>query len=127
MSEPLKPLYPGEPVTLILPEHVVQVEVEVSRRDGFTVTLSSRGAKTYQSPWSLQEEGISWVRGYHSADSPTVAACRTAQGLSATRDDVLSSTIAEGIKAHDLLAAQAIQYPGWGGFDSEKLHGGKLR
>src|SRR3954470_8175516 len=76
-----KQLTPGDPVTLLLPDHIVQVEVDYSRRGSFTVTLSSRGAKTYESTWRLDEEGISWVGGYHCVDSPAVTACRTAQAL----------------------------------------------
>ena len=76
-----EPLRPGEPVTLVLPDHIVQVEVFESRRDGFMCKLSSRNDKTIDSPWTLDQEGVGWLRGYHAADSPEVLACRTAQAL----------------------------------------------
>lgn len=76
-----EPLRPGDPVTLLLPDHVVMVEVHTSSRKDFTVQLSSRGEKTYTSRWGLDEEGIGWLRGYHTADSREVDAARAAKGL----------------------------------------------
>lgn len=76
-----EPLRPGEPVTLVLPDHIVQVEVFESHRAWFMCKLSSRGAKTIDSPWTLDQEGVGWLRGYYAADSPEVLACRTAQAL----------------------------------------------
>jgi hypothetical protein len=76
-----EPLRPGEPVTLLLPDHVVMVEVNTSSRVDFTVQLSSRGEKTYTSRWGLNEEGVGWLRGYHTADSREVEAARAAKGL----------------------------------------------
>ncbi len=104
----LKPVTPGDPVTLVLPDHVVQVEVVVSFRDCFHVTLSSRGAKTYDSRWPLEEENVSWLRGYHAADSNEIKACRAAQALSPVveaQDDTRTAHNAVQVKARQALAS----------------------
>lgn len=106
MSEPQKQVAPGDPVTLILPEHIVQVEVEVARRGGFSVTLSSRGARTYESSWRLDEEGISWMRGYHAADSQAIAACRAAQGLSSQNEKSVDPDERAKLQQLDKLMSQ---------------------
>lgn len=80
-----EPLRPGEPVTLVLPDHIVQVEVTYSTRVDFVCRLTSRSSKTYDSSWTLDEEGVGWLRGYYQADSPEVQACRTAQALAEKR------------------------------------------
>lgn len=79
-----EPLRPGDPVTLVLPDHVVMATVDVSDRLGFKCVLTSRGSERKQivSNWHLDEEGIGWLRGYFTADSPEVSACRTAAALS---------------------------------------------
>lgn len=81
MSDKPLPMRPGDPVTLLLPDHVVMVEVDTSTRTEFAVVLSSRTEKAYTSKWKLEAEGVDWLRGYHLADSPEVKACRTAQAL----------------------------------------------
>lgn len=75
------PLLPGQPVTLVLPDHVVMVEVTSSERDKFHCTLTTRGGKQIDSIWKLDEESVGWLRGYYLADSPEVNAARTAQAL----------------------------------------------
>ena len=84
----VEPLRPGDPVTLLLPDHVVMVEVDTSSRTYFTVQLSARGEKTYTSRWELHEEGSGWLRGYHTADSREVCAARASSGSGVvTQDD----------------------------------------
>lgn len=80
-TEPRKPLTPGDPVTLILPDHVVMAEVTTSTKDGFGCVLTSRTKKSIVSEHKLKDEGITWLLGYHLADSDEVKACRTAKGL----------------------------------------------
>lgn len=80
-AEPRKPLTPGDPVTLILPDHVVMAEVTMSTKDGFGCVLTSRNKKSVISEHKLKDEGASWLPGYHLADSDEVKACRTAKGL----------------------------------------------
>lgn len=76
-----KPLTPGEPVTLILPDHVVMVEVTTSSRDGFGCVLTSRSKKQIVSEHKLRDENVTWLPGYHLADSDEVKACRSAKAL----------------------------------------------
>ena len=82
-KEPRKPLTPGDPVTLVLPDHVVMAEVHssTSTKDGFGCVLTSRTKKSIVSEHKLKDEGITWLLGYHLADSDEVKACRTAKGL----------------------------------------------
>lgn len=75
------PLLPGAPVTLVLPDHIVLVEVTVSERTSFTCILSSRHEKQLHSTWALENENVDWMRGYHLPDSGEVKACRAAQAL----------------------------------------------
>lgn len=50
----------------------------------------------YDSRWKLEEEeGISWLRGYHAADSPAIDACKVAQGL-ATKPEGQAVTGGQG-------------------------------
>lgn len=79
-------------------------------RDRFEVILSSRGAKTYVSSWMLDEEGISWLRGYHAADSQAIDACKVAQGLDT--------------KPKGRLATGQLTPPSVGGFGNALVGGG---
>ena len=80
-KEKRTPLLPGQPVTLILPDHVVLVEVTTSEKDRFGCVLTSRAGKQIVSEHKLTGEGKTWILGYHLADSPEVMACRAAKGL----------------------------------------------
>ena len=122
-----QPMIPGEPVTLVLPDHIVQVEVAVSTKQGFTCTLTTRGGKTLDSPWKLTEEGTGWVRGYHSADSDVVKACRASQALASkpepptTMNEILTASVAgEMERAPQAARAQLPSLPPSGVFPGLK-------
>lgn len=80
-TERRTPLLPGQAVTLVLPDHVVMVEVTTSMKDSFGCMLTSRAGKSIVSEHKLTAEGVTWILGYHLADSPEVRACRVANGL----------------------------------------------
>lgn len=76
-----EPLRPGDPVTLVLPDHIVLAEVTVSWRDHFVCVLTSRRGHTIESEHMLDEENRGWVAGHHLPADPAVRACQSAQSL----------------------------------------------